>query len=66
MIDINLDGSIIDKLSSIGCTSFNLTPDEIKRLELIDEDKIFEDIYQKVIEATGCPLSLKEESTNDI
>ena len=60
-----IDESIIDKFNSIGCTSFMLTPDEIKHLQSIDEDKIFEDIYQKVIEITGCPL-LKEESNNDI
>ena len=59
-----IDENIIDKLNSIGCTSFMLTPEEIKHLQSIDEDKIFEDIYQNIIEAGGCSL-LKEESTND-
>lgn len=58
MIDMNLDESIIDKLNSIGCMSFNLTPDEIKHLKPSDEDKIFEDIYQQVVEACGCSSSV--------
>lgn len=55
-----IDENIIDKLNSIGCTSFNLTPDEIQNIQSLNEDKIFEDIYNKIVEASSCSL-LKEE-----
>lgn len=38
-----IDENIIDKLSSIGCTSFMLTPDEIKQLELVNEDDLMDE-----------------------
>lgn len=57
-----INESIIDKLNSIGYISSILMPEEIKHLQSLDEDKkIFEDIYQKIIETSGCPL-LKENT----
>lgn len=57
----NKEQEIIDKLSSIGCTSFMLTPDEIKQLEFADENDLMDECYQKIIEAGGCPSSVLNE-----
>lgn len=59
------DEEIIDKFNSCGCTSFNLTIDEIKHFKLADENDLIERCRQNIIETGGCPL-LKEEYNNDI
>ena len=56
---------LVDKINSFGCTSFNMTPAEIQRLELIDENELIEKFRQNTFEAGGCSL-IKEESSNDI
>lgn len=60
-----IDENIIDKLSSIGCTSFMLTPDEIKQLELVNEDDLMDEWQQKIVDAGGCPSSLLNGKENE-
>jgi hypothetical protein len=52
--DIAVEDEVIDKFNSCGCTSFMLTPDEIKQLE----NDFIDECQQKIIEASGCPSSL--------
>jgi hypothetical protein len=52
--DIAVEDEVIDKFNSCGCTSFMLTPDEIKQLE----NDFIDECQQKIIEAGGCTSSV--------
>ena len=52
--------STVDKFNSLGCTSFNLTPNEIKQIKSTSENDFIEKCHQDIIDAGSCTL-LKED-----